>query len=108
MDAAEQVRYDRNLPALVLTCGRDGIIIVTAEGVVQAQAPVQRAINAAGAGDAASAAIVWRRAQGDGWTETARWAAAISAASVVTEGTAEVRFADVEHLLPDVRVAEWA
>lgn len=105
--AAQRMRRDRDLPALALTCGREGVIIVTAEGVVQAQAPVQRAINAAGAGDAASAAIVWRRALGDAWGESARWAAAVSAASVTTEGTAEVRFADVEHLLPDVRVAEW-
>jgi len=107
VDAAQRIRQARGLPALTLTCGREGVIIVTAEGVVQAQAPVQRAINAAGAGDAASAAIVWRRAQGDSWAESARWAAAVSAASVVTEGTAEVRFADVDHLLPDVRMAEW-
>ena len=107
VDAARRVRHEHSLPALALTCGREGVVIVTAEGVVQAQAPVQRAVNAAGAGDAASAAIVWRRSLGDSWAETVRWAAAISAASVVTEGTAEVRFADVEHLLPDVRVVEW-
>lgn len=102
--AARQVRQAHALPAIVLTCGREGVVAITTEGVVQAQAPVQRAINAAGAGDAASAAVVWRRAQGDAWTETLRWAAAVSAASVVTEATAEVRLADVEHLLPDVRI----
>ncbi len=107
VDEAQRIRHDLSMPALALTCGRDGVVIVTAEGVVQAQAPVQRAINAAGAGDAASAALVWRRTLGDGWAESARWAAAVSAASVVTEGTAEVRFADVEHLLPDVRMVEW-
>lgn len=105
--AAQRMRQHRDLPVLALTCGREGIIIVTVEGVVQAQAPVQRAINAAGAGDAASAALVWRRTLGDDWAESARWAAAVSAASVVTEGTAEVRFADVELLLPDVRVVAW-
>jgi 1-phosphofructokinase family hexose kinase len=102
--AARQVRQTHALPAIVLTCGREGVVVITAEGVVQAQAPVQRAVNAAGAGDAASAAVVWRRAQGDDWTETLRWTAAVSAASVGTEATAEVRLADVEHLLPDVRI----
>lgn len=105
--AAQKMQQDRGLPALALTCGREGVIAITPEVVVQAQAPVQRAINAAGAGDAASAAIVWRRTLGDSWPETVRWAAAVSAASVGTEGTAEVRFADVEHLLSDVRVTDW-
>lgn len=106
--AARQVRQTHALPAIVLTCGREGVVVITAEGVVQAQAPVQRAVNAAGAGDAASAAVVWRRARGDDWTETLRWTAAVSAASVGTEATAEVRLADVEHLLPDVRITVYA
>ena len=105
--AAHKVQQTYRLPALVLTCGREGVLAFTDEGVLQAQAPVQRAINAAGAGDAASAAIVWRRSLGDSWSDTLRWAAAVSAASVLTECTAEVRYTDVEHLLPDVRVTTW-
>ena len=107
-EAARQVRQTHDLPAIVLTCGREGVVAIDAQGVVQAQAPVQRAVNAAGAGEATSAAIVWRRALGDGWAETLRWAAAVSAASVTTEATAEVRLADVEHLLPDVRIITHA
>ncbi|HHY54040.1 MAG TPA: hexose kinase [Chloroflexi bacterium] len=103
--AAQQVRQEYALPVMVLTCGREGVVAITPEEVVQTQAPVQRAVNAAGAGDAASAAVVWRRAQGDDWVETLRWTAAVSAASVGTEATAEVRLADVEHLLADVRVS---
>lgn len=106
--AAAALRAAHDLPAIVLTCGREGIVAIHAGGVVQAQAPVQRAINAAGAGDAASAAVVWRRRLGDDWTATMRWAAAVSAAAVGTEATAEVRLADVEHLLPDVRIIPYA
>ena len=106
--AARQVQQERDLPAIVLTCGREGVLVVESNGVVQAQAPVQRAVTAAGAGDAASAAIVWRRGLGDGWAETVRWAAAVSAASVMTEATAEVRLADAEQLLPAVRLIQWA
>lgn len=105
--AARTMQQTYRLPAFVLTCGREGVLAFTDEGVLQAQAPVQRAVNAAGAGDAASAAIVWRRSLGDSWAETLRWAAAVSAASVLTECTAEVRYADVEHLLADVRVTSW-
>ncbi len=105
--AAEALHRRAALETLVLTCGREGLIAVTPEGSWQAQAPVQRAVNAAGAGDAASAAILWRRTVGDGWVETLRWAAAVSAASVMTECTADVRLADVEQLLPAVRVQAW-
>jgi fructose-1-phosphate kinase PfkB-like protein len=107
VEAAHQVRQRYQLSTLVLTCGREGLMVVTEAATLQAQAPVQRAINAAGAGDATSAALVWRRRVGDSWAEAARWAAAVGAASVTTEGTAEVRLADVDHLLPDVRVTRW-
>lgn len=106
--AAEQVRQAQKLSTIVLTCGREGVIAIDATGVIQAQAPVQRAVNAAGAGDAASAAILWRRSLGDSWRETMRWTAAVSTASVMTEATAEVRFADVEQLLPAVRIIQHA
>ncbi|MBW7886001.1 MAG: hexose kinase [Caldilineaceae bacterium] len=102
--AARGVYARRKLATLVLTCGRDGVVAVTPEGIFHAQAPAQQAINAAGAGDAASAAILWRRSQGDQWRETMRWAAAVSAASVLTACTAEVHMADVERLLPAVTV----
>ncbi len=105
--AAQALHAREALDTLVLTCGRDGLVAITPEGTWQAQAPVQRAVNAAGAGDAASAAILWRRVAGDGWAETLRWAAAVSAASVMTECTADVRLADVEQLLPAVRVQAW-
>lgn len=107
VEAAHQVRQRYQIRTLVLTCGREGLMVVTDAATLQAQAPVQRAINAAGAGDATSAALVWRRTVGDSWAEAARWAAAVSAASVTTEGTAEVRLADVDQLLPDVRVTHW-
>lgn len=106
--AARTVQQTYRLPALVITCGREGILACTDEAILQAQAPVQRAVNAAGAGDAASAAIVWRRSLGDSWSDTLRWTAAVSAASVLTECTAEVRYADAEQLLPEVRVTTWA
>ncbi len=107
VNAAQSVHQRHGLETLVLTCGREGLVAITPEGTWQAQAPVQRAVNAAGAGDAASAAILWRRVAGDGWASTLRWAAAVSAASVVTECTADVRLADVEQLLPAVRVQAW-
>ncbi len=103
--AAAVVRRHR-LPALVLTCGRDGLLGFTPEGVFHAAPPPQQAVNAAGAGDVSSAGLVWRLSLGDGWPEVLRWAAALSAASVLTIGTADVNFADAERLWPAVSVQQ--
>jgi len=89
---------------LVITDGKAGLWAFTPNGAFQAIAPTQEAINAAGAGDAASAALVWRLSQGESWPEALRWAAAVSAASVLTEATAEVNLVDVTDLLTKTTV----
>ncbi|NPV86118.1 MAG: hexose kinase [Anaerolineae bacterium] len=101
---AQSARRQFDLPALVITCGVDGILAFTSEESIHAAAPPQQAVNAAGAGDAASAALAWRRSLGEDWQQALRWAAAVSAAAVLTEGTAEIRQRDVHDILPQVLV----
>jgi 1-phosphofructokinase family hexose kinase len=100
----QALREREFLPALVLTNGPEGILALTSEGSYQAVAPVQQAINAAGAGDTVSAMLTWRFSLGDSWPDALHWAAAASAASVLAEGTGESRRADVERLFPQVEV----
>jgi 1-phosphofructokinase family hexose kinase len=102
--AAEKIYRAFALNTLVITCGDQGLLAWTPEGAFQAIPPHLRAVNTAGAGDAASAAIAWRRAGGDGWEETLRWAAAVSAAAVLTEGTADCRMEDILEIFPQVLV----
>lgn len=101
---ARALRERENLPALVITCGKEGILALTPEGDYLAAAPEQVAINAAGAGDTASGILAWRLGLGESWPEALRWAAAASAASVLTEGTADSRREDVERLWPLVTI----
>lgn len=103
---AQTVREREKLPALVLTCGEAGILALTPEGVFLATAPLQQAVNTAGAGDTASAMLAWRLSLGEGWPEALRWAAAGGAACVLTEGTADSHRPDVERLLPQVEVRQ--
>lgn len=106
-ELVQQVRgvFDREqLPALVVTCGEDGILACTPAGLFRAAGPMQEAVNAAGAGDATSAAVAWRLSLGDTWPEVLAWTTAVGAASVLTECTAECRMADVERLLPQIEV----
>jgi 1-phosphofructokinase family hexose kinase len=97
-------REEHQLSTLVLTCGADGIFAFTPDGTYQAVAPPQQAVNAAGAGDSVSAVLPWRLSLGDTWPQTVRRAAATSAAVVLTEGTADVRPADVERIWLDTKV----
>jgi 1-phosphofructokinase family hexose kinase len=98
--AARQVQRQYALNALVITCGADGILAARADMSYRVIVPPQAAINAAGAGDAASAGLAWRLSEGDSWEEALKWTGAISAAAVLTEATGEVRMEDVERLYP--------
>jgi 1-phosphofructokinase family hexose kinase len=62
---AGRVFYECRLRSLVLTCGMEGIIAFTQQGAFHVISPFQKAVNAAGAGDAVSAALVWRLNEGD-------------------------------------------
>jgi fructose-1-phosphate kinase PfkB-like protein len=79
---------------------------VTEEGSFLATSPPLEEVNAAGAGDGVSAALVWRLSLRDRWPEALRWAAATGAAVVLTEGTAECRPEDVQRIYANTAVRE--
>ena len=93
------------LKSLVITCGKDGILAFTPEGDFKAglnQEIVE--VNAAGAGDAVSAALVYNLSLGKGWPQALLWAIATSAAVVLTEGTAVCHMPDILSLYPNAWV----
>lgn len=102
--AARILQAELDLNHVVITCGRDGIVAINQEEAWHAVAPVQQAVNAAGAGDAVSAALAVRLSAGDGWTNALRWAAAASAAVVLTPGTADCHMEDIQRILREVVV----
>jgi 1-phosphofructokinase family hexose kinase len=106
IEQAQQVWSQYQLDALVLTCGSEGLFAVTPVGTFHSAAPPQTAVNAAGAGDAASAALTFRLSQGDSWPEALVWAAAAGAATVLTDGTAECHMADVLRIKPEVLLTQ--
>lgn len=100
----QMLRAENGLTNVIVTAGSEGILAVTSAGIFLAGAPSQPVVNAAGAGDAVSAAIAWRLGRGDAWPEALRWAAASGAAATLTERTAEVRGDDVRRLYADAWV----
>ena len=103
---AIKVHRKYHLDALVVTCGADGIIAITPEEGFHASSPAQEVVNAAGAGDAASACLAWRLSLQDTWPEALRWATATSAAVVLTEGTADCNQMDIDRILPTVNIRQ--
>lgn len=68
--------------AVVISAGADGLTAVTDDRILHAPPPERLMGNPTGAGDAASAALVAARLQGDSWPDALADAAALSAASV--------------------------
>ena len=90
----------------MITSGAEGILALTPEGIFRVLVPPQSAVNPAGAGDAASAALAWRLGSGDSWPEALIWAGAASAAAVLSEATGEVDKQTALNLLPLIRLEE--
>jgi 1-phosphofructokinase family hexose kinase len=107
LQAAREIRFTFGLPSLVITCGEEGILAITDHGNYIATAPPQKPVNAAGAGDATSAALTWRLSRGDAWPEALAWAAAAGAATVLTERTAECNYSDVERIHTFTKIHEF-
>jgi len=95
---------EKELDNLVITMSKEGILAVTREGIFLAKAPLQKPVNAAGAGDAVSSTLAFRLSKGDDWLTAMHWASAVSAASVLTERTGDVNLDDVEKIRPLVTV----
>jgi 1-phosphofructokinase family hexose kinase len=105
---AIRLRTQHNLHAIVLTLAENGILAFTPQGNYHALAPRQQAVNAAGAGDAVSSALAWRLTMGETWHDALHWAAAVSAATVLTEGTADCHMPDIQNIYPQVTIKTLA
>lgn len=100
----KELYAEKNIKNLVITLGKNGILVLTSEGNYLAKAPFQKPVNAAGAGDAVSSTLAYRLSKGDSWESALRWASAVSAATVLTERTGDVDMKDVEHIYKEVEV----
>ena len=97
----------------VISRGKDGFIAATEDRIFKAVSPAVRVRSAVGAGDCTMAGFVLKLANGESLLEACRLAAAMGTAAVLTPGTELCRRADVERLLPQIKVwemtpKEWA
>jgi len=97
----------------VISRGKDGIIAATKGGVYKAVPPKVRVRSAVGAGDCTVAGFTLKLAHNKPLMEACRLAVAMGTAAVLTPGTELCHRADVEELLPQIKVwemtpREWA
>jgi len=98
---------------VVISRGKDGIIAATKGKVYKAVSPPVKVRSAVGAGDCTVAGLALKLASGESLLEACRLGVAMGAAAVLTPGTELCHRADVERLLPRIKVwemtpREWA
>jgi len=90
----------------VISRGKDGVIAATKEKIVKVVPPPLKVRSAVGAGDCAIAGFALKVASGESLIEACRLAVAMGSATVLTPGTELCHRADVERLLPQIKVWE--
>jgi len=90
----------------VISRGKDGIIAVTRERIVEAVPPLLKVRSAVGAGDCTIAGLSLKLTKGEPLVEACRLAVAMGSAAVLTPGTELAHREDVERLLPQIGVRE--
>jgi 6-phosphofructokinase 2 len=88
----------------VISRGKDGIIAATKKEVLKVVPPLVKVRSAVGAGDCTIAGLALKLANKESLAEACRLAVAMGTAAVLTPGTELARKADVEELLPQVKV----
>ena len=101
---ALEVLKTYNLEAMVITLGKDGVLLVRSGEVLHARGPIVQPVNPAGAGDAVSAFLVARLQQGEPWSEALRWACAAGTSATLTAATADCSLEVIEDLLPQIKI----
>ncbi len=94
------------IEVIVISRGRDGIIAATKGKILKAVAPPVKIRSAVGAGDCTIAGLALKLANKGSLIEACRLAVAMGTAAVLTPGTELCHRADVETLLPQVKVWE--
>ena len=99
---------EMDIEVVVISRGKEGIIAATREKIVKAVPPPVKVRSAVGAGDCAIAGLALKLAEEEPLIEACRLAVAMGSAAVLTPGTELCHRADVEKLLPQIKVWEMS
>ena len=97
---------EMDIEVVIISRGKEGIIAATKEKVFKAVPPAVKVQSTVGAGDCTVAGLASKLAYGEPLMEACRLAVALGAAAALTPGTELAHRADVEKLLPQIKVWE--
>jgi 6-phosphofructokinase 2 len=106
--ACSKLVSDGRTKGVALTLGEQGALLVTADKVLRAQPLAIEAVSTVGAGDSFVGGFVAALVSGGSMQEAFRVAVAAASAAVLSPGTELCHEADVQRLLPDVKITEIA
>jgi len=92
------------IEVVVISMGKDGIIAATKDCITKATPPLVKVRSSVGAGDCTVAGLALKLADNEPLVEACRLAVAMGTAAVLTPGTELCHKADVETLLPQIKV----
>jgi len=92
----------------VISRGKDGLVAATKKSLVKAVPPEVKVRSAVGAGDCTIAGLALKIVKNEPLIEACRLAVAMGTAAVLTPGNELCHRADVERLLPEIKVWEVA
>lgn len=95
---------EMGIEVVVISRGKDGIIAATKKNIVKAVTVPVKVRSTVGAGDCAIAGLALKLSNKESLIEACRLAVAMGTAAVLTPGTELCHRADVEKLLPQVKV----
>ncbi|MDD4876811.1 MAG: 1-phosphofructokinase [Dehalococcoidales bacterium] len=90
----------------IISRGKDGIIAASREEIIEAIPPMVKVRSALGAGDCTIAGLAIKLANNEPLIEACRLGVAMGTAAVLTPGTELCHRADVEKILPQVKVCK--
>lgn len=94
----------RGAERVVTTAGTEATLAFDGQTFWRIKAPVVKALNPIGSGDAFTAGLVWRLVLGDNLGEACRWAAAAGAANALSAMPGDLARKDIDRLLAEVDI----
>jgi 6-phosphofructokinase 2 len=104
LEACEEI-HRRGIPYVLVSMGKNGMVLSTNEDKIKAVAPPVAVESAVGAGDSAVAGFVLAHSRGKALVECVRFACAAGAATARTPGTELCHREEVESIVPHVKIS---
>jgi 6-phosphofructokinase 2 len=98
--------HERGIPYVLVSRGKEGLILSTKEQKIKAVAPPIEVESTVGAGDSVVAGFILAHSQGKNLEECVRLACAAGTATAQTPGTELCHRGEVEKILPSVAISK--